>query len=659
MTVSAIKVRIPTKFPSSVSASSPITLSTVGGNFNFGLDATALVTSLTGDFQPVIYTPPYTGAASRSVESKLADVLSATDFGIKGDDATANDTAIATAVAYCVANNKTLAFPDGIYRHTNALNWAFNYLQVIALGGNCIFKHTGSGTAHSFSGIANYPASQGCEGGTFGGPNHFIVQGNANTVDLVLVDNWHFGDMKIKPRNASNAFLRTQDTGIVGASAVETTFDVKASTNFGGSFTTVPLYGMRLVSLASCVFIKPILEFVGNVGSGTPGVSMVGCVGCLFLAGTIESCLAGGISLASNCNRNKFINVHAEVNGTQQDWLVSGSENTFESCHGAGTTSGQFLAGNFNFYKNCKLQTGVVQSGASDNTFENCNFITSFNDLGTRTNIYNDAGGIATNKFNRPNIIGGTATALTGLGIRSSGSGAFDVTIRNTENLTAARNFTVTLGDADRSFQMGGNLQLPAVVLGDVWYGSAAGVVSALAGNATTTPKMLTMTGTGAAAQAPVWTSLTAAIVTFLGTPSSANFAAALTDEDNAGVVPFESTGTWTPTDQSGAALSLSSVNCKYTRIGNMVHAYGTFTMPATASGATLLIGGLPVAVANASYASVPSPITNTVGVNGPVAKPVANSANFNIFKNSTGTNAVNSDFTASVITVNIMYPVT
>lgn len=117
--------------------------------------------------------------------------------------------------------------------------------------------------------------------------------------------------------------------------------------------------------------------------------------------------------------------------------------------------------------------------------------------------------------------------------------------------------------------------------------------------------------------------------------------------------------GAWTPIDSSGAGLTLSAVSCSYTKIGNMVFAYGTFTMPVTANASAMLIGGLPFAAANATYAVIPSPVTNTVGVNaGASVRPVANSTTFNIFKNSTGANATNADFTGSVMTFNITYPV-
>lgn len=178
---------------------------------------------------------------------------------------------------------------------------------------------------------------------------------------------------------------------------------------------------------------------------------------------------------------------------------------------------------------------------------------------------------------------------------------------------------------------------------------NAKGLATA-ASNVTVTPAVGSITGLGTG------------VATFLATPTSANLASAVTDEDGTGVLPFEATGTWTPTDQSGAALTFTSVNCKYTKIGNMIHAYGTFTFPSTASGATILIGGLPFTVPNQTYAAAPSPIKiNSIGGSTAdiLAMPVVNTTNFNMFSNGTGLNIVNSVATLGVFAVNIMYPAT
>lgn len=78
-----------------------------------------------------------------------------------------------------------------------------------------------------------------------------------------------------------------------------------------------------------------------------------------------------------------------------------------------------------------------------------------------------------------PVINGGTATALTSLGIRSAGAGAFDVVIANTETLTAQRQLTLTLNNAARTVSLSGNLTLAG-------------------GFTTAGPSAITLTATGA-----------------------------------------------------------------------------------------------------------------------------------------------------------------
>lgn len=64
-----------------------------------------------------------------------------------------------------------------------------------------------------------------------------------------------------------------------------------------------------------------------------------------------------------------------------------------------------------------------------------------------------------TNKtLTAPTINGGTHTGITNFAIRSSGTGAFDLTLANTENLTAGRTLTLTLNDANRTISLNGNL---------------------------------------------------------------------------------------------------------------------------------------------------------------------------------------------------------
>jgi hypothetical protein len=52
--------------------------------------------------------------------------------------------------------------------------------------------------------------------------------------------------------------------------------------------------------------------------------------------------------------------------------------------------------------------------------------------------------------------------------------------------------------------------------------------------------------------------------------------------------------GTWTPTDASGAGLSLTVTGGFYTKIGRLVTLTGEFTMPSTSSSLHAIIGGFP-----------------------------------------------------------------
>jgi hypothetical protein len=55
--------------------------------------------------------------------------------------------------------------------------------------------------------------------------------------------------------------------------------------------------------------------------------------------------------------------------------------------------------------------------------------------------------------------------------------------------------------------------------------------------------------------------------------------------------------GTWTPTDGSGAGLTFTTVFGRYIKIGKQVTVHFRLTYPSTASGATVIIGGLPYVV--------------------------------------------------------------
>lgn len=115
----------------------------------------------------------------------------------------------------------------------------------------------------------------------------------------------------------------------------------------------------------------------------------------------------------------------------------------------------------------------------------------------------------------------------------------------------------------------------------------------------------------------------------------------------------------WTPTDQSGAALSFSAVDAAYQTIGNFVHAYFSLTFPATGSGAATLIGGLPTLAVNGNRGNVAFQVQNsgagTVFTYGVIIK---NTTTFGLWQSTAArlNNVTLSTFTISGIAI---YPTT
>lgn len=117
----------------------------------------------------------------------------------------------------------------------------------------------------------------------------------------------------------------------------------------------------------------------------------------------------------------------------------------------------------------------------------------------------------------------------------------------------------------------------------------------------------------------------------------------------------YVSAGSWTPTDGSGAGLSLTVSNAQYTRIGNMVFAYAQITYPSTASGAAAQINGLPITVGPAKTCLIgfrdtaaASLVTLLANSGATTISPLA----------STSANLTNANLTAATFAFNCIYPV-
>ena len=92
--------------------------------------------------------------------------------------------------------------------------------------------------------------------------------------------------------------------------------------------------------------------------------------------------------------------------------------------------------------------------------------------------------------------------------------------------------------------------------------------------------------------------------------------------------------GTWTPFDASGAGLALTTRDSVYIKIGQLVICGYFITFPATADGATNLIGGLPFQSATDSQTSA-GPASTWVTAVG-ITTDAANAFNFTVSPRST-----------------------
>ena len=116
-------------------------------------------------------------------------------------------------------------------------------------------------------------------------------------------------------------------------------------------------------------------------------------------------------------------------------------------------------------------------------------------------------------------------------------------------------------------------------------------------------------------------------------------------------------TGSWTPTDQSGAGLTFSSTNGAYTKIGNIVTLFFNVTFPTTASTAQISIGGFPFT----SSSSVPNPSGGVItfmtsGYSSPIFFPMGGGATKVSLYTTAGSLVQNVNFSGAILRVQLTY---
>jgi hypothetical protein len=110
--------------------------------------------------------------------------------------------------------------------------------------------------------------------------------------------------------------------------------------------------------------------------------------------------------------------------------------------------------------------------------------------------------------------------------------------------------------------------------------------------------------------------------------------------------------GTWTPTDGSGAGLSLTINSANYTRIGRLVCAISYLSYPVTASALAANVAGLPF-TNNGGYVSGPAVSNSAAGV-----PTVSNSGgtSFNVDTINAAAGATNANLSSAYLISNFTY---
>lgn len=177
--------------------------------------------------------------------------------------------------------------------------------------------------------------------------------------------------------------------------------------------------------------------------------------------------------------------------------------------------------------------------------------------------------------------------------------------------ITTGTTRTYTLPDSSGTVGLN-----PMTTLGDIGYGGASGIPTRRAGNITTTSMYLQQTGNGSVSAAPAWAQI---VVSDLGSSSSAQLAAVISDETGSGSLVFANTPTLiTPILGVAAATSINKV---------------AITAPATSATLTLADGST-LALAGAFSTTLTATGTTTVTL--PTTGTLATLAGSEILTNKT-----------------------